>query len=290
MPSTREIRRRIRSVKSISKVTNAMETVSASKMRRAQQQVAATRPYADRSWEVMTYLARVHGEETEQPLLARRPERKIAVVLISADRGLAGAYNSNIIRKTAEAVMRWRAEGKEVQLITLGRKGRDWMLRHGPPILADFTGEVGDRPTSREIAPVARVVIEDFSSGVFDSVYLSYTRFVNTLRLVPEIRQLLPIVPAQPDVPMAADYIFEPDAQTVLHEVLYGITELQILQAVYEALASEQSARMVAMRNATDAATDLISSLTLTYNKIRQEAITRELIDIVGGSASMERA
>jgi F-type H+-transporting ATPase subunit gamma len=287
MASTREIRRRIRSVRNIAKVTKAMETVAASKMRKAQQQVLATRPYAEKSWEVLTYLARVGpARAAEQPLLQQRDVMSVSLLLITADRGLAGAYNSNIIRRAALQIRQWEeVERKQVSVVTVGRKGRDWMLRHGPPLRAEFTG-LGDRPTSNDIAPVANVVIEDFIRGHSDAVYLAFTDYINTLRQEPDIRQLLPIVPAEPEITMPADYIFEPDPQTILSEVLRGITELQILQAVYEAIASEQSARMVAMRNATDAANDLIGDLTLSYNKARQEAITKELLDIVGGAAA----
>jgi F-type H+-transporting ATPase subunit gamma len=288
MASTREIRRRIRSVRNIAKVTKAMETVAASKMRKAQQQVLATRPYAAKSWEVLTHLTRLGAAAAaEHPLLQEREVESITLLLVTADRGLAGAYNSNIIRRAAQQIHQWeQVEGKSVSLVTVGRKGRDWMLRHGPPLRAEFTG-LGDRPTSYDIAPVAGVVIDDFIGGNSDAVYLAFTDFVNTLRQEPEIRQLLPIVPVMPGAAIPADYIFEPDPQTILGEVLRGITELQILQAVYEAIASEQSARMVAMRNATDAANDLIGDLTLSYNKARQEAITKELLDIVGGTAAL---
>ncbi len=267
-----------------------METVAASKMRKAQQQVLSTRPYAEKSWEVLTFLARVRGEGAqEQPLLQHRPLHRIGVLLITADRGLAGAYNANVIRMAARTIHRWQSEEqKDVTLVTVGRKGRDWMLRHGPPLRAEFTG-MGDRPSSNDIAPVAHVLIEDFIEGIYDGVFMIYTSFVNTLRQEPVVRQLLPIVPAHPDRPMPHDYIFEPDAQTVLSEVLRGITEMQILQAIYESIASEQSARMTAMRNATDSANDLMGDLTLRFNKARQEAITRELMDIVGGSANRAR-
>ncbi len=289
MPSTREIRRRIRSVRNIAKVTKAMETVAAAKMRKAQQQVLATRPYAQKSWEVLTYLARLRRSNVaEQPLLQQRPIKKVGLLLITGDRGLAGAYNANVIRKAAVAIDEWERQGLEVSLVTVGRKGRDWMLRHGPPLRAEFTG-IGDRPSSNDIAPVTSILIEDFVKGEFDAVYIAYTDFISTLRQEPTIKQLLPIVMAQPETPMAADYIFEPDPQTILNEVLRGLTELQVLQAVYEAIASEQSARMVAMRNATDAANELIGDLTLSYNKARQEAITKELLDIVGGASALAR-
>lgn len=289
MPSTREIRRRIRSVKNIAKVTKAMETVAAAKMRKAQQQVLATRPYAQKSWEVLTYLARLRSEAAEHPLLRERDGNRIGLLLITADRGLAGAYNSNIIRKVALQIDAWQAAGKQVSLVTVGRKGRDWMLRHGPPIKAEFTG-LGDRPSSHDVGPIANIVIEDFIAGVHDAIYLGYTNFVNTMRQEPILRQLLPIVPATPETPMAADYIFEPNPRAILDELLVGLTELQILQAIYESIASEQSARMVAMRNATDAANDLIGTLTLSYNKARQEAITKELLDIVGGASALAQA
>jgi F-type H+-transporting ATPase subunit gamma len=286
MASPREIRRRIRSVKNIGKVTKAMETVAASKMRRAQQQVLTSRPYAEKSWEVLTHLARLTSEGgPDNPLLQQRPVEKIGLLLVTADRGLAGAYNSNILRAAARQIYKWqRQEHLQVSVVTVGRKGRDWMLRHGPPLRAEFTGL--DRPTSNDIVPVAHVLIEDFIEGIYDAVYIGYTQFVNTLRQEPVIRQLLPIVPATTDVPMSTDYIFEPDAATILQEVLYGITELQILQAVYDAIASEESARMLAMRNATDSANELIGDLTLRYNKVRQEVITRELLDIIGGTTA----
>jgi F-type H+-transporting ATPase subunit gamma len=289
MPSTREIRRRIRSVKNIAKVTKAMETVAAAKMRKAQQQVLATRPYAQKAWEVLTYLARLRGEAMEQLLLQERPVKRIGLLLISADRGLAGAYNGNIIRTAALQIEEWEKAGMQVDLVTVGRKGRDWMLRHGPLLRAEFTG-LGDRPSANDVGPIASVVIEDFVAERYDAVYLGYTNFVNTIRQEPAIRQLLPIIPATPEVPMAADYIFEPNPQAILSELLVGLTELQILQAIYESIASEQSARMIAMRNATDAANDLIGSLTLSYNKARQEAITKELLDIVGGASALAQA
>jgi F-type H+-transporting ATPase subunit gamma len=290
MASTREIRRRIRSVKNIAKVTKAMETVAASKMRKAQQQVLATRPYAEKSWEVLTYLARLRrSNASEQPLLQQRAELKVGLLLITGDRGLAGAYNANVLRKVAAQIAEWEKADVQISLVTVGKKGRDWMLRHGPPLRAEFTG-LSDRPTSNDIAPVASVLIEDFIDGRFDAVYMAYTNFRSTLRQDPVVRKLLPIEPAEPTVPMAADYIFEPDPQTILNEVLRGLTELQILQALYESIASEQSARMVAMRNATDAANDLIGQLTLSYNKARQEAITKELLDIVGGASALTHA
>ncbi len=208
--------------------------------------------------------------------------------------------NSAIINHAWRHIQQWEDEGKQVSLVTVGRKGRDWMARFGVPMRATFIN-VGDRPTSEflvgakqasgadinSVSPIARVVIDDFANGDCDAVYLAYTNFGNVLRQVPTVRQILPIRPGEPSAPMAPDYIFEPDAQTVLSMVLYNVTELQILQSLYEAIASEHAARMVAMRNATDAANDLISDLTLSYNKARQEKITKELLDIAAGANAL---
>jgi F-type H+-transporting ATPase subunit gamma len=279
-----------------------MEAVSASKMRRAQAQVEATRPYAEKAHEVLSFLANVAGTQaSDQPLLQQREIKRVGFVLITADRGLAGGLNSNIIRLAAKSVHGWQEEDKTVELVTVGRKGRDWMRRYGPSIRAEFIN-IGDRPVSdylggeqrrsshsTSVGPIARLVVDDFVSSRYDAVFVGFTRFYNTINQQPTVQQLLPIVPAE-DIPpsMAPDYIFEPDAPTVLNQVLYSFTEVQILQALYEAIASEHSARMVAMRNATDAADELIGDLTLTYNKARQQAITMSLLDIAGAVAALE--
>ncbi|NUQ36842.1 MAG: ATP synthase F1 subunit gamma [Caldilineales bacterium] len=302
MATERDIKRRIRSVKNIAQVTRAMEAVSASKMRRAQAQVQATRPYARKAREVLSFLARLRATEAGgQPLLQQREVQHICLLLITADRGLAGGLNSNMIRAAARRIHEWQDEGKEVTLVTVGRKGRDWMRRYGPEIRAEFIN-IGDQPGSAyigkssaaashsmSVAPIARIVIEDFAGGRFDAVYLGYTRFINTVIQTPTIEQLLPIIPEEAEVKMAADYIFEPDAPTVLGQVLYSFTEVEVLQALYEAIASEHSARMVAMRNATDAANELIDDLTLTYNKARQAGITMALLDIAGAANAVQQ-
>lgn len=295
MASTREIRLRIRSVKNIAQVTKAMEAVSAAKMRKAQAQVLATRPYALQAREVLSYVAKMAGTESH-PLITPRPTiKRVGIMLVTADRGLAGGFNANVIRHLAQLIREKRKVGAEVQVISVGKKGRDWLLRYDPVIRAEFT-KLPDSPTSYDIAPIARVLLDDFVQGQFDEVYAVYTDFVNTIKQVPITLKLLPVDPAatiegedaEASVGMAPEYIFEPSPEAVLNQVVLGLTEVQILQAIYESLASEHSARMVAMRNATDAAKELIDNLTLTYNKARQEGITSELMDIIGGSAGVK--
>ncbi len=288
MANTREIRRRIRSVKNISQVTKAMEAVSAAKMRKAQNQVSATRPYAEQANEVLSFIARLPSTENElDPLIQSRPVKRVGIVLVTADRGLAGGFNANVIRAASNFMAKKRAEGAEVEVVAVGRKGRDWLIRYDPVVRAEFTN-MPDSPTVHDVAPITRLVVDDYTQGYFDEVYLIYTNFVNTIVQEPVVQKLLPIEAAEPSVSMAPEYIFEPSPEAVLTRVLYGFTEVQVLQSLYESIASEHSARMVAMRNATDAALDLVDSLTLTYNKARQEGITNELMDIIGGSVAME--
>ena len=288
MANAREIRRRIRSVKNIKQITKAMETVAASKMRRAQQQTLATRPYALKAYEVLGSLARqTAGGVVPHPLLEPRPERNVALILITADRGLAGSFNSNMIR---EAIRWMREQSGNVSVITVGRKGRDFMLRVGRNIRAEFT-PVPDPPSLTTALPVARIAIEDYLKGELDAVYLGYTDFQSVLRQVPVIKRLLPIEPVWADQkPATIDYIYEPTPEVVLDAVLPRLTEMLVYEAILESVASFYSAQMVAMRNANDAAGELIDALTLTYNKARQEGITRELLDIAGGAAALEQA
>jgi F-type H+-transporting ATPase subunit gamma len=207
--------------------------------------------------------------------------------LVTADRGLAGGFNANVLRRVAQLMRAKRQAGAEVTVVAVGKKGREWLLRYDPVVRAEFTG-MPDNPTIYDIGPIARILIDDYLSGYADEVLMVYTDYVNTIQQVPVVHKLLPVVPSEPSATMAPEYIFEPSPDAVLSRVLYGFTEVQILQALYESLASEHSARMVAMRNATDAAGELIDDLTLTYNKARQSAITSELIDIVGGTSALE--
>lgn len=286
MASTREIRRRIKSVKNISQVTKAMEAVSAAKMRKAQNQVLATRPYAEQARNVLAYIAHLAGGEPHPMIQPRAVVKRVGVMLVTADRGLAGGFNANVIRRAAALMREKRKAGAEVEVISVGKKGRDWLVRYDPAIRAEFT-KIPDAPKIYDIAPIARVLLDDYMQGYFDEVYVVYTDFINTIKQEPVARKLLPVEPAEASVGMAPEYVFEPSPEAVLGQVLFGFTEVQLLQALYESLASEHSARMVAMRNATDAANELIDTLTLTYNKARQENITTELMDIIGGSAAV---
>jgi F-type H+-transporting ATPase subunit gamma len=300
LPSIREIRRRIRSIKNISQVTRAMQMVAASRMRRAQEQVLATRPYTEKAWEILTHLASQRGvDETVHPLLELREEiRTVGMVFITADKGLCGSYNHAMIQQA------WRFISElpyPVELITIGRRGRDAMWRLRQTIVAEFS-DLPPQPRLLDITPIARTVIDGFVSGEYDIVYLAHADFINTLTQRPAIWQLLPIRPLHLGVtPISehgeprpqlttVEYIYEPDPRAILDTVLPRFTELQVYQAVLEALASEHSARMVAMRNATENANELLADLTLTYNRARQEAITKEMLDIAGGAEALAKA
>ena len=281
MPNLRQIRRRIRSVQNTAKITRAMEMVAAVKMRRAQQAVLATRPYAEKMSGLLANLAAMPPEEEgAHPLLQRRDVARATVVHVTPDRGLCGSLPGAINRRVGGFV---QDSSAPMTVTVVGRKGRDFMIRYGRDVRAVFLG-LGERPTLEETAPIARLVMDDFTSGAADAVYVAYTQFVSTMTQSPVIRQLLPVEPAALAPQQTVGYIFEPLSPTVLAALLPRYVEMELYHAVLEANASEQSARMVAMRNATDNANDLTRDLTLQGNKVRQDTITRELLDIIGGS------
>jgi F-type H+-transporting ATPase subunit gamma len=287
LATAREIRRRIRSVTNIGQVTRAMEAVSASKMRRAQERVLASRPYADRAREILTYLAsQPAAGKVLHPLLEKREIGNTGLLLVAPDRGLCGGLPTNVLR---EAIIFLERQPNPVRIITIGRKGFDFMHRYGGDVVADFSG-VPDEPPLTDITPIAHLAIEDFLNGIFDQVCMVYTQFVNTMVQRPVTRQLLPIEPASADATRTLSYTIEPDPETVIGEVLEGFTVLQIYQAILDAQASEHSARMVAMRAATENAEGLVEDLTLSYNRARQEAITKELLDIAGGAEALAKS
>jgi F-type H+-transporting ATPase subunit gamma len=290
--SVRAIRQRIGSVQNTAKVTHAMELVAASKMRRAQDRALRARPYATQMRAVLsqlsTYAQQQRGDESGHPLLAEREVKNFALIHITSDRGLAGGLNASMNRASASMALARQPEVEQVSVLPVGKKGRDFFRRSGFPELAEFT-ELGDFPSSNEVLPIAQIVMDDYISGKLDQVYIGFQTFVNAAVQRPTLRQILPIQPPEGDEDHAgpAEFIFEPSPEALLETLLPRYVEMQVFEAVLEAQASEQSARMVAMKQATDAAQDMVSDLTLTYNKARQELITGELLDIVGGTVAL---
>ena len=284
MADIRLIRRRIRGVQSTAKITRAMEMIATLKMRRAQEAGLAGRPYAEKIQQVLADLAALPQQgKPLHPLLQRRPVAKIAIVHITPDRGLCGGLNASINRLTASFILE---QSVPVTLINVGRKGLDFMRRHGRDIRAEFTW-LGDRPSLLDTLPISRIVIDDYTGGFIDLVYLVYARFISIMIQRPILQQILPIEPATLPRGQNVDYIYEPASDVVLGGLLPRFVEMQVYHAILESIASEQSARMVAMRNATENANELIQDLTLMYNKARQESITKELLDITGGAAAL---
>jgi len=284
LANMRLIRRRITGVQSIAKITRAMEMIATSKMRKTQERGLAGRPYAEKIQQVISDLAAIPGDGlTLHPLLQRREKKKIAMVHITTDRGQCGGLNANINRNAGTFIMEQPAP---VSLICVGRKGTDFMRRYGRDIRAEFT-KLGDQPGLLDTLPISRIIIDDYTNGQIDAAYISYTQFVTTLNQRPVIQQILPVQPAELPRSTNVEYIYEPDAAGVLAGLLPRFVEMEIYHAILEAIASEQSARMVAMRNATQNAKDLVSDLTLMYNKARQESITRELLDITAGVSAL---
>ena len=292
MPSLKEIRGRIGSIRNIAQITRAMEMMAASRMKRAQDAIIAARPYSD---ELRDALRRVSAAVTEEvdPLLARRPVHRIGLIVFTTDRSLAGALDANVVRTSlrwiAERVESANGEAPEVEAISVGRKGRDGLRRAGVAIAAHFTN-LGDRPAFSDVTPIARLVTEDFLAGRYDEIAVSYTRFVTTLAQQPEVRRILPV--ERPELEEGNgttndEYLFEPTPERVLSHLLPHYVAVDLYRAVLEHNASEQSARMIAMRNATDNANELIGDLTLVYNKTRQATITREMIEIASGAEAL---
>ena len=287
MANAREVKQRIKSVKNISQVTRALQAVSASKVRKAIDQLEDTRPYSVKAWQVLQHIAEQPDRSTLHPMLVKHPEiKKILAIVISGDRGLAGAYNSNLIRRVDD----WE-EGLEV---TVGRKGRDQLLRRGRDILAEFSN-LPPQPSYNDISAVGYLAVDQYLDDEVDEVYLIYTQFVNRMTHQPVVKKILPLDPEDEDrvadfeitEQLVGGYIFEPDQRSLLDEIIPRFTVLQVFHAVIESLASEHSARMVAMKNATDNATELADALQLEYNKARQQVITNEMLDIAGGAEAI---
>ena len=284
MANLRLIRRRIRSVESTAKITRAMEMVAASKMRRAQERGVAGRPYDERIRQVLADLAAQPRGDHIPPLLERREVRRIGVVHITPDRGLCGGLIANINRCLDSFILK---QTVPVEVIAVGRKGRAFVTRAGQNLRAEFS-QLGDQPLLLDTLPISHITIDDYGDGRVDLVYLCYTQFVTTMVQRPTLRQILPVEPSALSLLENVEYIYEPSPAGVLDQLLPRFVEMQVYHALMESIASEHSARMVAMRNATDNANELIAHLVLTLNKARQEVITRELLDITGGAVALE--
>ncbi|MFZ0216142.1 MAG: ATP synthase F1 subunit gamma [Candidatus Dormiibacterota bacterium] len=283
MPSLRDVRRRIRSVQNTQKITKAMQVVSATKLRGAQQAVQRARPYAEKMAEVLATTAE-RATQYRHPYLQRREGKRALVIVITADQGLCGALNSNTLR----AVNRYVIEHHEAKAkyVTIGRKGRDFLARFRRELVADASG-LPDRPGIAPILSAVRAALQAYEDDSVDTVLLAYAKWVSTLRQEPTVRTLLPIEIPGAEAGSHTDYEYEPEPETVLDALLPRYVETEVYQAVLENQASFHSARMIAMQNATNAADDMIRSLTLTANKVRQAAITTELMEIVSGAESL---
>jgi len=293
MASAREMRLRIKSVKNISQVTRALETVSASKVRKAISAMMATRSYATKAWQVLTHVAEQPGRDSLHPLLSdRKSVNNTLVVVVTGDRGLAGAYNSNVIRFVAS---HFDKNPVPVKYIAVGRKGRDLLFRRGKNVIADFS-RLPAAPTFADVSAIGRLAVDAYMNGEADEVFLVYTDYINMARQTTTVKKLLPLelvgeglvedFENQHNGPHAA-YEYEPDMREILDEIIPRFTALQVYQAVLESLASEHAARMIAMRNATENAKDLVAGLQLAYNKVRQQTITNDILDIVGGAEAL---
>jgi F-type H+-transporting ATPase subunit gamma len=287
MPGTKEIRVKIRSVQNTRKITKAMEMVAASKMRRAQERMRTARPYGEKIRNVAAHISKANPEYRHPFLIERDTVKRVGIIVITTDKGLCGALNTNLLRLALTHYKEWQTQGEQIDVCCIGTKSLGFMQRLGANILSQVTG-LGDRPQMEKLIGAVKVMLDGYIADRFDRLMLFYTKFINTMKQEPVMEQLLPLSGERLGVPEGSwDYIYEPEAKAVLDQVLSRYIEAIIYQAVTENMASEQSARMVAMKAASDNAATLIDELTLIYNKNRQAAITKELSEIVGGAAAV---
>ncbi len=290
MAAGKEIRTKIKSVENTRKITKAMEMVAASKMRKAQERMKAARPYAEKIARVATHLAYAHTEYKHPFVMARENVKRVGLIVVTSDKGLCGGLNTNIFRMVVGQMKQWEAAGVEIDVTTIGNKGLGFMQRLGANVASQVTG-LGDTPHLEKLIGPVKVMLDAYLAGKIDALYISYNRFVNTMKQEPTLTQLLPLT-RQEDADEASlkthwDYIYEPDAKPVVDGMLMRYIESLVYQGVAENIACEQSARMVAMKAASDNAKDVIGELKLVYNKTRQAAITKELSEIVAGAAAV---
>lgn len=289
MAGAKEIRSKIASIKSTQKITSAMEKVAVSKMRKAQQRMAASRPYAERIRQVIGHLAKANPEY-RHPFMVERPVKRVGYILVSSDRGLCGGLNINLFKALIKNMKEWRDAGVEADFCVIGNKGASFFRSYGGNVVA-AVGQLGEAPSVKDLIGSVKVMLDKFNDGQLDRLYLVSNKFVNTMVQKPAVEQLLPLAPSS-DADDGAkqglwDYLYEPDAQQLLDALLVRFVESQVYQSVVENSACEQAARMIAMKNATDNAGQLIKDLQLIYNKARQAAITQEISEIVGGAAAV---
>lgn len=285
MAGAKEIRSKIASIKNTQKITRAMEMVAASKMRKTQERMRASKPYATKIYDVVKHLARAHAEY-RHPFMVERPIKSVGVIVVTTDRGLCGGLNVNLFRDTLSQIRAWRAEGHEIKLCVIGRKGQAFFKRVGGKILASVE-QIGDTPGVQDLVGSVRVMLDAFEAGELDALHIVYNEFVNTMTQKPRVKQLLPLPRDEHDTKAMGhhwDYIYEPEPRDLISSLLTRYMELQVYQAVVENIACEQAAKMIAMKSATDNAGELIKTFQLAYNKARQAAITQELAEIVGGA------
>ncbi|MBI2297051.1 MAG: F0F1 ATP synthase subunit gamma [Betaproteobacteria bacterium] len=287
MAGTKEIRMKIRSVQNTRKITKAMEMVAASKMRRAQERMRAARPYSEKIRNVAAHISHANPEYRHPFLLTRDTVKRVGLVVITTDKGLCGGLNTNVLRLALNRIKEWEAEGEQFDVCCIGNKALGFMQRLGANLVSQAT-QLGDRPQMEKLIGAIKVMLDGYSQDRFDRLMLFYTRFINTMKQEPVCEQLLPLAGERLGAPAGSwDYLYEPEAKAVLDHVLVRYIEAIIYQAVAENMASEQSARMVAMKAASDNAETVIDELTLIYNKNRQAAITKEIAEIVGGAAAV---
>ena len=287
MPGTKEIRVKIRSVQNTRKITKAMEMVSASKMRKAQERMRHARPYGEKIRNVAAHISHANPEYRHPFLVSRDTVKRVGIIVITTDKGLCGALNTNLLRMVLTQYKQWQAQGEEIDVCAIGNKGFGFMQRIGANIASHVT-QLGDRPQMDKLIGAVKVMLDGYTTDRFDRLMLAYTRFINTMKQEPAIEQLLPLAGERLGAPETVwDYLYEPEARAVLDQVMTRYIEALIFQAVAENMASEQSSRMVAMKAASDNAATLIDELTLIYNKNRQAGITKELSEIVGGAAAV---
>jgi F-type H+-transporting ATPase subunit gamma len=288
MAGSKEIRTKIKSVENTRKITRAMEMVAASKMRKAQERMRAARPYAEKIRQVASHLARANPEYKHPFLVKREAIKNVGVIVVTSDKGLCGGLNTNILRLVVARMKEWEGNGQGINVCAIGNKGFSFMSRIGAGVTSHLTG-LGDTPHLEKLIGAVKVMLDAYIAGEIDAVYISYNGFVNTMKQEPTVEQLLPLTSQDLETPVGAtwDYIYEPDAKAVVDELLVRYIESLVYNAVTENQASEQSARMVAMKAASDNAKSVIGELKLIYNKARQAAITKEISEIVGGAAAV---